>query len=120
MPALSSMKMLRLDQLLQGLLQLALIFSTEESGLQLALVYPGLRGQHAAQQRVFAHFQAEDCDDGLAVDGRILGNIDGQRGLSHGRARGDDDEFILLQAAWSSRRILVNSVASPVTSRLSL
>ena len=89
----------RLDQLAQGVLQLDLIFAAEEAGLQLALVDPGLRGQHAAQQRLLAHFQAEDGDDGVVIDGRVLGDVDGERGLAHGGAGGDDDELALLQAA---------------------
>ena len=76
-----------------------MVFAAQEAGLQLALVHPGLRGQHAAQQRLLAHFQAEDGHDGLVLIGRVLRDVDGQRGFAHGGTGGDDDQLALLQAA---------------------
>jgi hypothetical protein len=69
----------RLDQLAQCILQLGVVFLAQEAGLQLALVDPGLRGQHAAQQRLLAHFQAEDGHDGLVVDGGVLAMLMARR-----------------------------------------
>src|SRR6202041_3513461 len=46
-----------------------------------------------------AHFQAEDGHDGIVVDRRVLSNVDGEGGFAHRRAGGDDDQFVLLQAA---------------------
>ncbi len=93
------MKMRGFDQLAQRILQLFVVFAAQEAFLQPLLVDPGLRGQHAAQQRLLAHLQAEDGHNGAVVDGRILGDVDGQGGLAHRGAGGDDDQLALLQAA---------------------
>ncbi len=63
--------------------QFAVVLAAQEARLQFALVYTGLRRQHASQQRLLAHFQAEDGDHRVAVDGCILRNIDGERGFTH-------------------------------------
>ena len=76
-----------------------MIFPAQEAGLELALVNPGLGGEHAAQQRLLAHFQAEDGDHGTVVDGGVLRDVDGEGGFAHGRAGGNDDQLAFLQAA---------------------
>jgi hypothetical protein len=85
--------------LTEGIGQLVVILAAQKAGLQLALVHPGLRGQHAAQERLLAHFQAENGHRGAVVDGRVLGHIDGQRGFAHRGTGGDDNQLALLKAA---------------------
>ncbi len=67
MPAAVVDEQSRFNQLLKRILQLLMIFPAEKAGLQLALIDPRLRSQHAAQQRLLAHFQAEDRDDCVAA-----------------------------------------------------
>jgi hypothetical protein len=56
----------RLDQLVQCALQLGLVFVGRKPVLQLVLVHPACDWQHTAQQRLLAHFQAENGHNGLA------------------------------------------------------
>ncbi len=56
------------------------------------------RRQHTAQQRLLRHFEREDGDDFIALDGRVLRDVDGQRSLTHGGPSGNDGELGGLQA----------------------
>ncbi len=76
-----------------------MILAAQKAGLQLALIDPGLAGEHTAQQRFLAHFEAEDGDGGLVVDGRILRNVDGEGGFTHRGPGGKNNQLALLKAA---------------------
>ncbi len=54
-----------------------------------------LRSQHAAQERLLAHFKAEDSYDS-AMHNRILRNVDGKPVFPLEGARRDGVEFALL------------------------
>ena len=56
-----------------------------------------LGGEQALRDFLTAHFQAEDDCALVVVNGRIPCEVHSQRGLSHGRASGDDDHLPRLQ-----------------------
>ncbi len=60
-------------------------------------------GQHAQEQLLLRHFQAEHADGHVGLGADMLGHVQDQAGLAHRRAGGDDDEVRRLQ----SRRHLV-------------
>ena len=109
-----------LDQLVQGILQLDLVFSTDHALLEHLLIDPGLGGEHAAKQRLLAHFQAEDGHHGFMIDGCILRDVDGQGSLAHGRAGGDDDQLALLQMAPKEPATILSSGWRPWVSPFSV
>ena len=45
-----------------------------------------------------AHFQGEDGHRLLLIDRDVLRDVHGERGLAHGRPRGDDDHLRAVQA----------------------
>jgi hypothetical protein len=55
------------------------------------------RADHAKRQLLGRHFHAEDGDGGLVTDGRVLGNVDGERRLAHRGPARDHDEIAALQ-----------------------
>ncbi len=59
------------------------------------------RGQQAREHLVRRHFHAEDADRGLVLraDGRVLGHVHGERGLTHRGATRHDHEVAAAQAA---------------------
>ncbi len=83
----------------EGFGEAGLVFPARIAFLDFLLVDEGFGGQHAAEKGLFRHFEREDGDDGGTADGCILRDIDRPGGFAHGRARGDDDELRLLEAA---------------------
>ncbi len=54
--------------------------------------------KQAKEQSFLGHFEAEDGDGQLLEEGDIFGDIEGQGGLAHGGARGEDNQFGRLEA----------------------
>ena len=55
--------------------------------------------EQALKERFARHFEREDADGFSVIDGGVLGDVHGERGFAHGRARGKNDEIGLLKAA---------------------
>ena len=60
--------------------------------------------EHAEHQLLLRHLEGEEADGLPRPQRRVLGDVQAERGLAHGRARGHDDEVALLEAARASRR----------------
>ena len=93
------MKIVRTGQLFHGADDFLHVVAPQRAGAHLVRIDPGARAKQAKQQRLARHFQGEDADDLLVVDRRIFGDVHGESGLAHRRARGEDDQVGLLQAA---------------------
>ena len=70
----------------------------QEAVAHVGEVYFCPRAQEALHELLRAHFQREDGDRPLVVYRHVLGDVHGERGFAHGRTRGDDDHFGLVQA----------------------
>ncbi len=68
-------------------------------GADAAGVHDGRRREHALDQLVAAHLQAEHGDGQVLVERRVLGDAQGQGGLAHARAGGDHDHVPGLEPA---------------------
>ena len=67
----------------------------------IAQVHAAHRRQHARQDLLGRHFQREDGDRGADafLERRVFGHVDGQRGLTHRWAAGDDQQVAATQSA---------------------
>ncbi len=63
----------------------------------MALIDASERGDHAQRQRFRRHFHAEDGARLVRAERGVLGDVDGQRGLAHGRPARNDDQVAGLQ-----------------------
>ena len=57
-----------------------------------------LGGEHALHERLLTHFEREERDRNVLLDRGVLRDVEHERGLSHRRTRGDDDEIRRLEA----------------------
>src|SRR5215472_9413298 len=89
----------RLHQALGRTGQLVFVFAGDEAGAEAVRVYPRVRRQHTHQKRFFRHFERKYADYLVAQYRSVLGNVHGQRCLTHGRAGSNDDKVRRLQAA---------------------
>ena len=69
----------------------------QPAGSYLVLIQAANRGQHTHGKLGAAHFHREHRHRCTVVDGHILGHVQGQRGLAHRRAAGNDDQIAGLQ-----------------------
>ena len=65
----------------------------EEAVADVAEVHAGAGAEHALDELGGAHFEGEDGDGALFLEGDVLGHVHGKRGFAHGGARGDDDHL---------------------------
>ena len=68
------------------------------AGTQAVLVELADRAEHTHRQLHAAHLHREDRDRQAGVDGDVLADVDGERGLAHRRTAGHDHEVARLQA----------------------
>ena len=78
--------------------QLGKIPLGQEAVADVAQVDPRAGAEHAQDQLVGGHFQAEHAHRHLQLQRHVLGDVHGQRGFAHRRPRRDDDHFALMQA----------------------
>ncbi len=99
MPGVVVDEELGVRELFGGAGQLAHVVLGEEALAQVLRIHLRVRGQHAHQQRFARHFQREDADHLAVEHRRVLGDVHGERGFAHRRARRNDDQVRGLQAA---------------------
>ena len=109
---------LRFAQRADRLRQPAPVALAEEAAAQPVRVDPRLAGQHAQEQLLLRHFEAEDADRHVGLGADVLRHVQHQAGLAHRRPGGDDDQV----AAAAGREVIssrsVKPVGTPVTSSL--
>ncbi len=71
--------------------------SDEEAVADALEIDPGARAEEPLDELLGAHFEAEDGDRLLLLDGDVLGDVHGERGLAHAGARGDDEHLRAVQ-----------------------
>ena len=98
MPAVSSMKSCASDKRLERVRDLAVLALPDLAAQQAIGVDLRLRREHAHEQRLLRHFEAEEPGH-AAVRGHVLADVQHQAGLAHRRAGGDDHQVAGLQAA---------------------
>ena len=64
--------------------------------------------EHALHERFLTHFEREERNRNIVLDGRVLRDVEHERGLSHRRSRRDDDEVGRLE----TRRQLIHVLES--------
>ena len=69
------------------------------TGTHLGLVDTAERGEHTHHDRVAGHLQGEHQDHLVRAQYRVLHQVHGEGGLTHGRTAGDDHQVGRLQAA---------------------
>ena len=72
----------------------------------ISAVDPGIHGDETVAQRFFGHFQRENDHALVFLHGHVLGDVQCESGLTHGRTRRDDDEVGLVQAVHPLVQIL--------------
>ena len=101
MAGVSSMKDLRVVQDAGRPGQAGPVRVLEMAGTHPAEIDPGDGGQKAHHQLLLAHLQGEDHRGNLflvvGIGAGILGDVQGQGGLAHGGAGGDDDQVARLE-----------------------
>ena len=86
-------KHLALGEFRRGLDQIRHIVLPDEAVADFLEIHPGMGAQETLHELLGAHFQAVDADRFSSLDRYMLGDIHCQSGLSHRRARGDDDHL---------------------------
>src|SRR5260221_1382569 len=89
----------RIRKFLHGADYFLHVVGPERAGAHLVRINNRARTEQALQQGLTRHFEREDADHLAVVDGGILGNVHGESGLAHGRARRENDEVGFLEAA---------------------
>ena len=89
---------LRLAERADRLRQPAPVALAEEAAAQPVRVDARLAGEHAQEQLLLRHLEAEDADRHVGLGPDVLRHVQHQAGLPHRRARGDDDQVRRLQA----------------------
>ena len=111
------MKILRFAQRADRLRQPAPVALAEEAAAQPVRVDPRLAGQHAQEQLLLRHFEAEEADGHVGLGADVLRHVQHQAGLAHRRPRRDDDQVAGCRPEVISSRS-VKPVGTPVTSSL--
>ena len=88
-----------LHQFVQGVVELAPLLLVEIAVAELLAIDAGGGAEHAGEQRLLGHFQREDGDGLLELQGNMLGDVQGERGFAHGGPRGDDAKIAAVHAA---------------------
>ena len=78
--------------------QASVVFLVEEAAAEPVRVDARLGRQHAHEQLLFRHFQAEEADDHVGLGAEVLRDVEDQAGLAHRGARRDDHQVPGLQA----------------------
>ena len=89
---------LRLAQRADRLRQPAPVALAEEAAAQPVRVDPRFGGEHAQEQLLLRHFEAEDADRHVGLGADVLRHVQHEAGLAHRRPRRDDDQVRRLQA----------------------
>ncbi len=78
--------------------RLEFLIALQFTGTKLPRVDTGLRSQHAVDELLGAHLEREDADGLLVLHGGIASQVERESSLTHGRARGQDDQVRLLKS----------------------
>ena len=90
--AVSSMKIFARVAALHRVRQLREVALAEEPGAQPVRVDAGLGRQHAQEQLLLRHFEAEEADRHVGLRADVLRDVEHEARLAHRRPRRDDDE----------------------------
>ena len=83
---------LRVVQAAEGLRQGVVVALAEEPAPELVRIDPRLGRQHAHEQLLLGHLQAEDPDRVVGMHAEMLRDVEDEGGLAHRRPRRDEDE----------------------------
>ena len=83
----------RAHQLRRGHLQALPLLGIEIAGAEFLAVHARAGAQHAREQRLLRHFERKDGHRLIQLGRHVLGDIQGQGGLPHGRPRRQDDQL---------------------------
>ncbi len=75
------------------------VLLSDRAAHQAMAVDLGLRRQHAEEQRLLRHFEAEEPDGHVGLRGHVLCDVEHETRLAHRRAGRDDDQVAGLKAA---------------------
>ena len=89
---------LRLAERADRLRQPAPVALAEKAAAQAVRVDARLGGQHAEEQLLLRHLEAEDADRHVGLGADVLGDVEDQAGLPHRRPGRDDHQVGRLQA----------------------
>ena len=78
--------------------QLGIVVVAQLAAPQALRVHQPFGAEQALHQLVLGHFEREDADADVVLDGGVLDHVQNQRGLSHRRAGGHDDQVGALEA----------------------
>ena len=95
----SSMKILRGGEVRVGLGQPRPVLLLQVARAQPVRVDARVRAEHAQHELLLRHLEREDADRLPGLGRGVLGDVQAERRLAHGRPRGHDDEVALLQPA---------------------
>ena len=87
----------RLGHAAERVRQAAVILLVEEAAAEAVRVDARLGRQHAHEQLLLRHFQAEEADRHVGLDADVLRDVEHEAGLPHRRAGRDEDQIRRLQ-----------------------
>src|SRR5208282_4632484 len=75
------------------------LFLGEVSGAESLAIDARGSAEHAGEERFARHFERENSNRLLQLEGHMLGDVEGQGGLAHGGARSHNAEVAAMQSA---------------------